>query len=115
MRSGPGSTLPPAPGSSPREASRCRRITPTEPYAITRKLIEDGRERLVLRAPLALPFSVRLLQGSADTDVPVSLALRLLEHVDSPDLRLTIVKGADHRFSAPENLDLLARTLDDLR
>ena len=31
-------------------------------------------------------------------------ALRLLDHIDSPDLRLTFVKGADHRFSEPKNL-----------
>ena len=39
------------------------------PYPITRRLIEDGRRHLVLRAPLALPFPVRLLHGSADRDV----------------------------------------------
>lgn len=84
------------------------------PYRITARLIEDGRTQLVLRAPLPLPFPVRLLQGSADVDVPPSVALRLFEHADSPDLRLTIVKGADHRFSDPENLALLAQTLSDL-
>ena len=85
-----------------------------EGYVITRRLIEEGRERLVLRSPLDLPFPVRLLQGTADTDVPPSVALRLLEHADSPDLRLTLVKGADHRFSTPECLALIARTLEDL-
>ena len=30
------------------------------PYVITQKLIEDGREQLVLRAPLDLPFPVRV-------------------------------------------------------
>ena len=84
------------------------------PYRITRKLIEDGRSQLVLRRPLPLPFPVRLLQGSADVDVPPSVALRLFDHADSPDLRLTLVKGADHRFSDPDNLALLAQTLIDL-
>ena len=85
-----------------------------EPYRITRRLIEDGRRHLVLRAPLRLPFPVRLLQGTEDTDVPLAVALRLMEHADSPDLRLTLVKGADHRFSEPENLALLAQTLEAL-
>ncbi|MDR5652191.1 alpha/beta hydrolase [Ruixingdingia sedimenti] len=78
-----------------------------EPYIITRRLIGDGRRHLVLRAPLPLPFPVRLLQGTADTDVPVAVALRLLDHADSPDLRLTLVKGADHRFSTPDCLALI--------
>jgi len=85
-----------------------------EPYIITRRLIEDGRRHLVLRSPLPLPFPVRLLQGTADVDVPPSVALQLLDHAAGPDLRLTLVKGADHRFSEPENLALLAQTLDAL-
>jgi pimeloyl-ACP methyl ester carboxylesterase len=85
-----------------------------EPYAITRRLIEDGRASLVLRAPLALPFPVRLLHGSADADVPLSVALRLLEHAQCADLRLTVVAGADHRFSSPDNLEMLGATLAEI-
>lgn len=70
-----------------------------EPYVITKRMIEDGRERLVLREPLELPFPVRLLQGTADTAVSTATAVRLLEHASSPDMRLTLVKDADHRFS----------------
>ncbi|PJE34860.1 alpha/beta hydrolase [Pseudooceanicola lipolyticus] len=70
-----------------------------EPYVITRRMIEDGRDRLVLRAPLPLPFPVRCLQGTADSAVSTDTALRLLEHADCPDMRLTLVKSADHRFS----------------
>lgn len=78
-----------------------------EPYVITRRLIEDGRKHLVLRAPLHLPMPVRMLQGTADTDVPLSVAVRLIEHADGPDIRLTVVKGADHRFSSPDCLRLI--------
>ncbi|WBU51976.1 alpha/beta fold hydrolase [Paracoccus sp. SCSIO 75233] len=84
------------------------------PYVITRRLIEDGREHLVLDRPLPLPFPVRLLQGTADASVPVDWAMRLLDHADSPDLRLTLVKGADHRFSSPECLDLIAGAIDEV-
>jgi len=84
------------------------------PYIITRRLIEEGRDRLVLRAPLSLPFPVRLLQGTADTDVPVSVATRLLDHVTGPDIRLLLVKGADHRFSSPECLAMITQSIDDV-
>ncbi len=84
------------------------------PYVITRRLIEDGRTCLVLRDDLNLPFPVRLLQGTADVDVPQSVALRLLDHATGPDIRLTLLKGADHRFSSPECLALLQSTLDEL-
>jgi hypothetical protein len=54
------------------------------------------------------------LQGTADTDVPVSVALRLLDHAQSPDLRLTLVKDADHRFSTPDCLNLVTAALTEI-
>lgn len=78
-----------------------------QPNKITLRFLDDGARHLVLRDPLALPFPVRLLQGTADTDVPVSVALRLLDHATGPDIRLTLVKGADHRFSTPDCLALM--------
>ena len=85
-----------------------------EPYVITRKLIEEGRSQLVLRSPLPLPFPVRLLQGTADVDVPPAVALRLVDHAESPDLRLTLVKGADHRFSTPACLALTVTQIEEV-
>lgn len=84
------------------------------PYVITQKLIEDGWNQLVLRAPLPLPFPVRLLQGTADTSVPVATALRLLDHASGPDIRLTLVKDADHRFSTPECLAMITAAIAEV-
>jgi pimeloyl-ACP methyl ester carboxylesterase len=85
-----------------------------EPYVFTRRLIEDGRRHLVLRAPLHLACPLRLLQGTADADVPPSVALRLFDHAQAPDARLTLVKGADHRFSSPACLALMTDTVAEL-
>ena len=85
-----------------------------EPYVFTRRLFEDGRRNLVLDAPLHLPFPVRLLQGTADTDVDVSVALRLLNHATGPDIRLTLVKDADHRFSSPACLALIGHGIGEV-
>ncbi|MEO0370058.1 MAG: alpha/beta hydrolase [Pseudomonadota bacterium] len=85
-----------------------------EPYIITKRLIEDGRSQLVLREPLKLPFPVRSLQGTADADVDMSVALRLLDHAQSSDMRLTLVDGADHRFSDPDCLTLITDTVEDV-
>ena len=86
-----------------------------EDYPITRRLIEDGRDHLVLRTPLDLPFSVRLLHGTADADVALSVPLRLLEHATGPDIRLTLVKDADHRFSDPDCLALIEAAVEEAR
>ena len=85
-----------------------------EPYVITRRLIEDGRQNFVLDKPLALPCPVRLLQGMADADVPWSDATRLIDHVGAEDARLTLVKAADHRFSSPDCLALIEAAVAEL-
>jgi len=85
-----------------------------EPYIFTRRLFEDGRRNLVLDAPLLLPFPVRLLQGTADTDVDTSVALRLLDKAEGPDIRLTLVKDADHRFSTPACLALIETSVNEV-
>ncbi|MGR3492185.1 MAG: alpha/beta fold hydrolase [Shimia sp.] len=84
-----------------------------EPYIITRKLIEDGRDNLVLRDPLPLPMPTHFLQGTVDADVPEAWAHRLLAHAEGPDLRLTLVKDADHRFSDPKALKTIENATND--
>lgn len=85
-----------------------------DPYPITRRLIEDGRQNLVLRDRLAMPFPVRLLQGTEDADVDRQVALNLLDHIEGPDVRLTLLKGADHRFSTPECIALVIAAIDEV-
>ncbi|MFC6688443.1 alpha/beta fold hydrolase [Jhaorihella thermophila] len=85
-----------------------------EPYIVTMRMIESGRAHLVLRTPLALPFPVRCLQGTADTAVSTETALRLLDHADCPDMRLTLVKDADHRFSDGPCLGIIENAILDV-
>ncbi|MCB1338032.1 MAG: alpha/beta hydrolase [Maritimibacter sp.] len=85
-----------------------------DPYPITRRLIEDGRRNLVLRTPLRIDAPVRLLQGTADADVERGVALGMLDHIEGSDVRLTLVKHADHRFSSPEALALVVASIEDV-
>lgn len=85
-----------------------------EPYHISKRMIEDGRTRLVLRDPLPLPFPVRCLQGTADTAVSTETALQLLDHATCPDMRLLLVKDADHRFSDGPCLGLIETALAEV-
>ena len=85
-----------------------------EPTPITRALIEDGRTRRLLNAPIALDCPVRLLHGQDDPDVPWEMALRIAETVTSEDIQVTLVKDGDHRLSRPQDLALLRRTLAPL-
>lgn len=85
-----------------------------DPTIITQRMIDDGRAHLVLNEALHLPFPTRFLQGTADPDVPQSVAIALLNHASGPDIQLSLVKGADHRFSTPDCLAMIAAALADV-
>ena len=81
------------------------------PYAITRRLIEDGRRHLLLEEGLEVHCPVRILQGDVDPDVPAAHAVKVFAAVSGPDVTLTLIKGGDHRLSTPGNLALLRETV----
>jgi pimeloyl-ACP methyl ester carboxylesterase len=83
-------------------------------YLYTRLLIEDGREHLLLGAPIALGVPVRLLHGQRDESVPWQLSMRLAERLTSDDVTVTLIKDGDHRLSRDSDLERLAGTLDEL-
>ena len=56
-------------------------------YLYTRALIEDGRQHLLLGAPIPLDMPVRLLHGMRDESVPWRLSLRLAEQLAEPRCR----------------------------
>ncbi|WP_025321238.1 alpha/beta fold hydrolase [Deferrisoma camini] len=85
-----------------------------EPTVITRQLLDDGRARRVLDGPIPLDGPARLLHGLADDQVPWTLSVRLAEALATPDARVILVKGGDHRLSDPTGLGLLYRSVDEV-
>ena len=85
-----------------------------EPYPITMRLIEEGREHLLLRAPIALQCPVRLIHGLEDPDVPWDQSLRLARALESPDVTVTLVKGAGHRLSEPPDIARLITAVEEV-
>lgn len=84
------------------------------PYPITRALIEDGRQHLLLDAPIPLSMPIRILQGMEDPDVPWRHALDLTEKLASKDLTLTFIKDGDHRLSRPQDVLRLQALIADV-
>lgn len=84
------------------------------PISITRHLLEEGRQHLVLTAPIPIAAPVRLLHGMADPDVPWGTSLELAERLAGGDVQVTLVKDGDHRLSRPADLALLWRVLAQL-
>jgi len=85
-----------------------------EPEIITRALIEDGRQHLVLGGTIPVNGPVRILQGMKDEDVPWRHAARVLDCLDTDDIDFTLVKNGDHRLSTDADLDRLGRTLEEI-
>ena len=47
-------------------------------------------------------------------DVSVELANSFFSHIEGPDVQLSLLKGADHRFSAPNALALMKAAILDV-
>lgn len=76
-------------------------------YPITRKLIEDGRQHLMLGSLIEPGCPVHILQGVQDADVPWRHAEELVTRLSRDDVVLTLIKDGDHRLSRPEDIERL--------
>ncbi len=84
------------------------------PYRIAFRLIEEGRDHLLLRQAIPLTCPVRLIHGMADSSVPWRVSLALADALDSDSVTMTLIKGSGHRLSEPDDLDRLFTALDEL-
>ena len=82
-----------------------------EPYPITRTLIEEGRDHLLLGGMIETGCPVRILQGVQDPDVPWNHAVALTSRLAQDDVVLTLVKDGDHRLSRAEDIERLIKAV----
>jgi pimeloyl-ACP methyl ester carboxylesterase len=75
-----------------------------EPYPITRALIEEGRNHLLLGSAIDVGCPVRILQGAQDPDVPWRHAFALAHRLPVDDVVLTVIQDGDHRLSRPQDI-----------
>jgi pimeloyl-ACP methyl ester carboxylesterase len=75
-----------------------------DPYPITRNLIEEGRNHLLLGSAIEVGCPVRILQGAQDPDVPWRHVFALLHRLPADDVVLTMIQDGDHRLSRPQDI-----------
>ena len=75
------------------------------PYPITKTLIEEGRNHLLMGGLIETGCPVHILQGVQDPDVPWRHAQELVSHFARDDVVLTLIKDGDHRLSRPEDIE----------
>ena len=85
-----------------------------EDYPIAYRLIEEGRQHLLLRHPIPVHCPIRLLHGKRDVDVPWMTASRIAEQVLSEDVRVFLVPDGDHRLAREQDLARIWASVDEL-
>ena len=84
-------------------------------YVLTLKMFEEGRDWLLLDAPMPIAAPIHILQGRADDVVPWRHATALVERLTGGDVRLDLIEGGDHRLSTPDDLERLVEAVDRMR
>jgi len=85
-----------------------------EPYPITRALIEEGRNHLLLGSAIDVGCPVRILQGAQDPDVPWRHAFALAHRLPVDDVVLTMIQDGDHRLSRPQDIARLIAAVAEI-
>jgi len=85
-----------------------------EPNVFTRALMEDGKQNRVLQGIITTGCPVHILQGMRDPDLPYQHALKLLEHLPSDDVVLTLIRDGDHRLSRPQDIERMLAAVKSL-
>lgn len=78
-----------------------------EPYVITQKLLDDGRQNSLLDGDIDIQCPVRLVQGMKDDAVEWQTAHRIKNAVTGDDVEVILLEEADHRLSSPDELEVL--------
>lgn len=77
------------------------------PYAITAKLLDDGRKHLIGKAPFDPGRPIHILHGLQDPDVPWEHTLDLVAHLSGDWTRVSAIPDGEHRLSRPEDIAIL--------
>lgn len=82
------------------------------PVIITRKLIEDGNNHLLLnRDKLKIDIPVILIHGKKDADVSWKKSFALQQRIGKEYCKLILVPDGKHRLSRPQDLDLIDQSV----
>ena len=70
---------------------------------------DTGQANLLLDKGVPFPGPVRLIHGDADDVVPWNISVRLMAALGSEDVKLLLIKGADHNLSREADVATIVR------
>ncbi len=85
-----------------------------EPFAITKRFLDEGRAWQILGGKVPIDVPVRILQGRRDDAVPWEHALKLANALTSDDVVFTLVKDGDHRLSRSQDIERMIAAMGEL-
>ena len=84
-------------------------------YILTAKFLDDMRSQPLLGSDeIPINCRVRLLHGMNDEVVPFDDSMAISERINARDVHVLLRKSSDHRFSQPDDIEMLFETLDYL-
>ena len=84
-----------------------------EPF--TMNLIQDGNNHLLLKNPISVKAKTILMQGDNDICVPFETAEEIKTQIGGNNVRVEKIAGGKHNLSTPEQLQMIAEFIDELR
>lgn len=82
-----------------------------DPYLITKKLIDDGRQHFVMDRLSEIQCPLRILHGQQDAEVKWQQSNDIIARWGGADKSVQFIPNGDHRLSREEDLIMLQRTL----
>jgi pimeloyl-ACP methyl ester carboxylesterase len=81
------------------------------PYPITRQLIEEGKQQVLLKDKIPITCPVHLLHGMQDKSVTWEKAIKLGECLETQEVVVTLIKDGEHSLSRDSDLEKLEEAL----
>ena len=83
-------------------------------YPISLNLITEARNHLLLNSEIPIQLPTCLIHGMMDKDVPYSTSIRIAEKFIGNDIKVHLIKDANHGLSRTEDLEFISNIINDL-
>ena len=84
-------------------------------YPISKDLIEDGRQHLLLsKEEININCPIHLIHGMQDFDVPYSISMRAINILKSQNIVFKLIKDGDHRLSRAQDLKIICNSIEEI-
>lgn len=84
------------------------------PYKVTKDLIFEGRNHLLLGGEINLQMPIHIIHGMEDKDVPFMRSINLAQKLKSQNIELQLIKNGGHRLSEPNELLILKSAINKI-